>query len=133
MKDSSPGPAMLPAMGRLGAGHCTIFSQHRQDFFSLATSMIFNWAAIRSRISLTSSPNWSRLESRQNSLSQRSCAGSLYLQTPSSGTVGNGQKSDLDEDGYSSALLLRATMSQKSSLPQVARSVSGALPSDTAL
>jgi hypothetical protein len=47
---------MLPGIGRLGAGNCTIFSQQRQDFFNRATSMTFICAAIMSRISLASSP-----------------------------------------------------------------------------
>ncbi len=56
MKASREGPAILPGIGRLGAGHCTIFSQQRQDFLSRATSITFNCAAIMSRIWLTSSP-----------------------------------------------------------------------------
>ncbi len=47
---------MLPGIGGLGAGNCTIFSQQRQDFFNRATSMTFICAAIMSRISLASSP-----------------------------------------------------------------------------
>ena len=39
IKASRLGPARLPGIGRLGAGHWTIFSQHRQDFFSRATSI----------------------------------------------------------------------------------------------
>ena len=65
-----PAPAMLPSIGRLGAGTCSIFSQVRrirrsssgrsprrtQDFFRRAISTTFICAAIMSGISLTSSP-----------------------------------------------------------------------------
>lgn len=37
---------MLPGIGRLGAGTCTIFSQQRQDFVSRATSITFSLAVI---------------------------------------------------------------------------------------
>jgi hypothetical protein len=47
---------MLPGMGRLGAGSCTIFSQRRQDFLMRATWITFICAAIISNSSLTSSP-----------------------------------------------------------------------------
>ena len=51
---------MLPGIGRLGAGSCTIFSQRRQDFFSRAISRTFSCATTMSRISLTSSPTGRR-------------------------------------------------------------------------
>jgi hypothetical protein len=47
---------MLPGIGRLGAGSCTIFSQRRQDFLMRAIWTTFVCAAIMSRSSLTSSP-----------------------------------------------------------------------------
>ncbi len=47
---------MLSGIGRLGAGICTMRSQRRQDFLGRAIWTTFNCAAIRSCISLTSSP-----------------------------------------------------------------------------
>ncbi len=47
---------MLPGIGRLGAGSCTIFSQRRQDFLSRAICRTVSYATTRSRISLMSSP-----------------------------------------------------------------------------
>ena len=54
------GPAMLPGIGRLGAGSRTIFSQRRQDFLIRAIWMTFICAAIISSSSLTSSPTTRR-------------------------------------------------------------------------
>jgi hypothetical protein len=42
--------------GLVGAGGCTTRSQSRQDFFSRAVSTTFSFAAMKSRISETSSP-----------------------------------------------------------------------------
>lgn len=55
MEASSPALAMLPGIGLLGAGSCTIFSQRRQDFFSRAIWRTFSCAMTMSSISLTSS------------------------------------------------------------------------------
>ena len=46
---------MLPGIGRLGAGVCTIVSQQRQDFLGRTISVTVSLAAIMSSISLTSS------------------------------------------------------------------------------
>ncbi|SLN77787.1 hypothetical protein ROG8370_03984 [Roseovarius gaetbuli] len=54
------GPAILPGIGRLGAGSCTIRSQRRQDFLIRAIWITFICAAIMSRSSLTSSPTTRR-------------------------------------------------------------------------
>lgn len=51
---------MLPGMGLLGAGSCTIFSQRRQDFFKRAICRTLSSAATRASISLTSSPTRGR-------------------------------------------------------------------------
>jgi hypothetical protein len=69
MKASRLGPARLPGIGRVGAGHCTIFSQHRQDFFGRATSISFSRAVIMSRIWLTSSPTRRRAPPQSGPLS----------------------------------------------------------------
>ncbi len=55
MNASRLGPAMLPGIGRLGAGVCTIVSQQRQDFLGRTISVTVSLAAIMSSISLTSS------------------------------------------------------------------------------
>ena len=55
MKASRLGPARLPGMGRVGAGTCTIFSQHRQDFLGRAVSMTFSFAVTISRMEEMSS------------------------------------------------------------------------------
>lgn len=51
---------MLPGIGRLGAATCTMRSQRRQDFLGRAIWTTFNCAAIKSSISLTSSPTTRR-------------------------------------------------------------------------
>ena len=55
-----PAPAMLPGIGRVGAATCTMRSQRRQDFLGRAIWTTFSCAAIRSSISLISSPTTRR-------------------------------------------------------------------------
>jgi hypothetical protein len=70
-----PGPAMPPAMGRLGASACTILSQPMQASLGRTCRITLKCSGTRSRISETSSPRSFSLPPQSG---QASCLGKIF-------------------------------------------------------